>query len=258
MLHSRWINGNLAYWDTHSCRIIDAVGASVVKYTNHFVALPLDDQTRNPSEWKWVSDTATDSITLPVSLTGGVMNMACGGAGQDETYLQLGGATIATSAPFVIGGASGVANGYPVYFGARVKALEHAATSVFVGLAEEGASAANFLTDATGVIANKDFIGFNILVASATAWNATWKLTGQAVQAITSLAVNGDDWHTFEFFYDGATTVTFWADGTASSTLATTTAATFPGGEEMSPILAIKGQAAKNLQVDWLRVFQFN
>lgn len=258
MLHSRWINGNLAYWDTHQCRIIDALGASVVKYLNDFVALPSDDTTGNPSEWKVQSDTAADAITLPASLTGGVLNIAVGGAGNDETYMQLGGARIATSAPFVIGGAAGVANSKPLYFGVRAKALEHAATSVFVGLAEEGVAAADFLADDSGVIADKDFVGFNILVASAAAWNVTWRKNGQAVKALAAAAVNADDWHTFEFYYDGATTVTFWVDGTAHATQATTTAATFPGAEEMAPVFAIKGQAAKNLQIDWLRVVQFN
>jgi hypothetical protein len=256
-LHSRYINGNMAFWDTHMCRIIDAWGPSVVKYINHFVSLPADDTTRNPSEWKWVSDTATDAVTLPISVTGGVMQLACGAGGEDETYLQLGGATSATNAPWVIGGAAGIANAHPIYFGARVKALQHAATSVFVGLAGEGAAAANFLTDATGVIADDDFCGFNILVATPTAWNVTWRNAGQAVQAVTGAAVNGDDWHTFEFYYDGVTTVKFFADGTLNATVATTTAATFPGGEEMSPILALKGQAAKQLQIDWLRVFSF-
>ncbi len=257
MLHARYINGNLAYWDTHQCRIIDAVGATVIKYVNHFVSLPLDDTTRNPLEWDFQSDTANDALTLPVSNVGGVMQIAVGAGGNDETYMQLGGSTIATAAPWVIGGAAGVANTKPLYFGIRVKALEHAATSAFVGLAEEGCSAANFLADATGVVADKDFVGFNILVASAAAWNITWKKNGQAVQTAANVVANADDWHIFEYYYDGATTVNFWVDGTLSATTATTTAATFPGGEEMAPIIALKGQAAKNLQVDWLRVFYF-
>ena len=258
-LHSRYINGNMAFWDTHMCRIIDAWGPSVVKYINHFVSLPLDDTTRNPSEWKWTSDTATDAITLPISLTGGVMQLATGGVDNDETYLQLGGAACVTNAPWVIGGAGGIANSKPVYFGARVKLLSHADEMAFVGLAEEGASAANFLTDDSGVIANKDFIGFNTLSATPDAWNITWKITGGAVQTATAVAVNAADWHIFEFYYDGVTTVKFFIDGTQSATTATTTAATFPGAEEMSPMLAVKDGvgAARYLQIDWLRVFSF-
>ena len=51
MLHSSWINGNLAFWETQQCRIVEAYGAGVIKYLNHFVALPLDNTTRNPMDW---------------------------------------------------------------------------------------------------------------------------------------------------------------------------------------------------------------
>lgn len=260
MLHSRWINGNLAYWDTHQCRIIDAIGTSVVKYINHFTHFAADDTTRNPTEWKWVSDTATDSVTLPVSSPGGVLQIATGAVDNNETYIQLGGATSATNAPWVIGGAAGVANSKPVYFGARVKCTTHVDGGWFVGLAEEGSAAANFMADDSGVLADKDFVGFNILTASPAAWNITWRKNGQAVQAVTNVVANADDFHIFEFYYDGATTVTFWIDGTANATTATTTAATFPGAEEMAPILACKSGdgAAKLLQIDWLRIVQFN
>jgi len=260
MLHSRYINGNLAFWDTHQCRIIDAFGASVVKYINHFVDLPRDDTTRNPSGWKWVSDTATDGITLPISMTGGVIQVATGGTDNNETYIQLGGSTDVTNAPFIIAGAAGVANTRPLYFGARVKALELADEAYFVGLAGEGAAVANFLTDNSGVVADDDFIGFNTLTATPTVWNSTWKNAGQTVVTNTGFATNAADWHIFEFYYDGATTVTFWADGVASATQATTTAATFPFAEEMSPILAVKtGEGVlKRLHVDWLRVFMFD
>ena len=72
-------------------------------------------------------------------------------------------------------------------------------------------------------------------------------------------AVNADNWHIFEFWYDGVTTVKFFIDGTLNATVATTTAGTFPGGEELSPILGCKSGdgAAKVLQIDWLRVFSF-
>jgi len=260
MLHSRWINGNLAYWDTHQCRIIDAWGATVVKYLNHFTHFAADDTTRNPTEWLWASDTANDSVTLPVSNTGGVLQIATGAVDNNETYIQLGSAASATNAPWIIAGAAGVANTKPLYFGARVKCTTHVDGAWFVGLCGEGAAVGNFLTDNSGVVADDDFIGFNILTATPAAWNITWRNAGQAVQAVTAVAVNADDWHMFEFWYDGATTVTFWIDGTAHATTATTTAATFPFNEEMSPILGCKSGdgAAKVLQIDWLNVVQFN
>jgi hypothetical protein len=152
-----------------------------------------------------------------------------------------------------------VANNAPLYFGARVKALEHADEAYFVGLAEEGSAAVGFIAaDATAMV-NKDFIGFNTLSGTPDAWNITWKVTGGLV-ATTAVVVNAADWHIFEFWYDGQTTVSFWIDGVQSATIATTTAATFPYAEEMAPILGVKtGEGThKHLQVDWLRVIQFN
>ena len=36
-LHTRYEGGNLVYWDTHRKRIVDAVGADVVKVVEDFV-----------------------------------------------------------------------------------------------------------------------------------------------------------------------------------------------------------------------------
>jgi len=259
MLHSRWINGNLAYWETHQCRIVDAVGAGVVKYLNDFVSLSLDNTTRNPMDWTVFTDSGADTITLPISLPGGVMELATDAGDNNEVYMQLGGGTSLTNEPFVIGGAGGIANASPLYFGARVKGLEHADESYFVGMAERGSAANGFIADGAASIVNKDFIGFSTVSGTPDAWDVTWKITGGAVQA-TAVAVNAADWHTFEFWYDGVTTVSFWIDGVQSATTATTTAATFPGAEEMAPIIGVKtGEAVlKRLQVDWLRVVQFS
>jgi hypothetical protein len=255
MLHSRYINGNLAFWDTHSCRIIDAIGASVVKYINHFTTICIN-AALDMADWLTVTDHVA-GVSLVAGAPGGIIEITCGNTDNDEYYTQLGSAT---NEPFVIGGAAGVANNQPLYFYARVKAIEHADEAYFVGLAEANSAAANFLTDNSGVVADKDFIGFNTLTATPDAWNMTWKKSGQAVQTTAGVAVNAADWHIFEFYYDGATTVTFWIDGVASTTVATTTAATFPGAEEMSPILGLKtGEATlKRLQIDEMRVIQFN
>jgi hypothetical protein len=263
MLHSRWINGNLAFWETQQCRIIDAYGAGVVKYLNEFVALPLDNATWFPDDWKTFADNAgADIVSQPISVPGGVVQLSTGAAAtdNDETYIQLGGAACITNAPFVIAGAAGAANASPLYFGARVKALEVADGGWFVGLAEEGAAVTLFMADNSAVMAAVDHVGFNILTATPAAWNITWRRGAGVVQTAAAVAVNAGDWHIFEFWYDGATSVTFWIDGVQSATVATTTAATFPYAEEMGPILGLKTgeNVLKRLQVDWLRVVQFS
>lgn len=249
------INGNLAFWDTNQYRIVDAIGPSVVKFIDHFVTASWYAGA-DIEGWYTVTDHAA-ATTLVASSPTGVLQVACGDTDNDEHYMQLGSTT---NEPFIIGGTAGVANTKPLYFGARVKALEHADEAYFVGMAGANAAAADFMTDASGVLADKDFIGFNTLTGTPDAWNVTWRNAGNAVQAIAAVAVNAADWHTFEFWYDGVTTVRFYIDGTVHATTATTTAATFPGGEELAPMIGLKtGEGVlKRLQIDWLRAIQFN
>lgn len=249
-VHSKWINGALAFYDTHEARIVEAIGANVYKYLNHFISLPVDDTTAKPSDWVVVTD-HNPGMSLPASNPGGTLKVDCGDTDNDEANCQLG---TATNEPWVITTSSGK----PLYFGIRVKTAEHADEGIFVGLMEPG-STTNTLTDNSGVLADKDFVGFNILTATPTAWNITWKKAGQKVQAATNVATNADDYHTFEFYFDGASTVRFFVDGVESATTATTSAGTFPSGEELTVTLAIKtGEGvAKSMLIDWVNVVQF-
>jgi len=218
-----------------------------------FLTLPLDDTTRDPTNALLYSDTGTDAVSLP-KLAGGVMQVACGGVDNNETYVQFGGATQATPAPFAITNASNK----PVWFEARVKALEHADEGLFVGLAEEDAAQAAFLAVNTGVPADKDFIGFRVKCDASDEWDIAWRKDGQAEQEIANVVANADDWHTFAFLFDGVSTVYFYVDRTLVTTQALTSAATFPSGELLAPIVAVKtGEGvAKNIQVDYIKVFQ--
>lgn len=222
------------------------------QYFEDFIAVPVTATTLVPPAWTFTGDVANASMTFPISLMGGVANISVGATDEDESYYQLGSAV--TVAPFCITDASEKM----VFFEIRVKAMQHAAFACFVGLAEEGAAAADFLTDVTGVIADKDFIGFNVLLATPAAWNYTHRLAGQAVVTQAGVAVNADDWHRLGFYFDGASTVRLYIDGVLNATTYLTSAATFPSGQEMSPILALKSTAAgaKNIQVDYIKCVQ--
>ena len=50
MLHSRYVYGNLAFWDTHQNRIVDAIGPGVRKYINHFTD-NVTSATDTPTGW---------------------------------------------------------------------------------------------------------------------------------------------------------------------------------------------------------------
>lgn len=222
-------------------------------FFDDFVTLAVDDTTSNPSGCLFSSDTATGGITL-LKAAGGVLNVACGDTDNNETYLQFGAYGSATAAPFVITNAGGK----PVFFEARIAAGQHADMGAFIGLAEEASAAANFLVDNTGAVADKDFIGFNILAATPAAWNVTWRKAGQTTQVVTGAAVNADDYHIFSFLFDGTSTVYFYVDRVLVSTQALASATTFPSAQALAPIIGVKtGEAvAKSLQLDYLKVWQ--
>jgi len=223
------------------------------QFFEDFLRLQVDDTTIVPGDCLVASDHPTTALALQ-TLVGGVLQLSCGNTDLDESYVQWGQGAGILAAPFNITDASGK----PLFFEARVKALELADESYFIGLAEENCAAADFMTNNTGVLADKDLIGFNTLTATPTAWNATWKKAGQVVQAIVGVAVNAADWHKFSFWFDGLHTITFYIDGVANATVALSSAATFPSAQQMAPIIAIKtGEAVlKRLQIDYIRVVQ--
>ncbi len=227
--------------------------AVAIQFFEDFISVPLDDATRNPLGYNVITDTATDAITLP-KVAGGVLDLATGGVDNNETYIQLGGSTSAVAAPFVITDA----NSKPFFFEVYAKALQHADEAIFIGLAEEGACAANFLTDNSGVPVDKDYIGFRYKTDAPTEWDVAWKKAGQAEQEIAAVAVNADDFHRFGFVFDGLHTVTFYIDRVAHATVALTSAATFPSAQQLAPIFAVKtgAGAASHVQVDYFKIFQ--
>lgn len=214
-----------------------------------FVRPVVDDTTGLPTDMLLSGDHKT---TAYPKVAGGVLQMNCGDTDNDEYYAQL--AIGATHAPFFITDA----NSKPLWFEVYCKAGQHADGGWFVGLAEENSAAANFMADNSAVLADLDFIGFNILTATPAAWNATWRKNGQAAQAITGVAVNADDYHRFGFHFDGLHTVTFYIDRVANATVALSSAATFPSGQALAPIFGVKtGEAVdKSLLVDYVRVVQ--
>lgn len=224
--------------------------AAAYEFFDDFMSLPIDDTLANPTGYTYTGDENGDA-TLKTGEVGGVLNLQTGATDNDETTLQLG------------SGASGTffeitnANAKPLWFECRVKALQHADEAVFIGLAEEGLGA-NFLTDDTGVPADKDFIGFRYKADASDEWDVAWRKSGQAEQEIADVVENADDWHTFGFYFDGVNTITFYVNGVAEATIALANAATFPGGEELAPIIAIKTGSGATVQadIDWIKCVQ--
>jgi hypothetical protein len=126
------------------------------------------------------------------------------------------------------------------------------AGNFFVGLAEEGSAAGDFINDSGADIADKDVVGF-----------VQWEANDDTLQVLYQTA-GGTFCDTFQTVittaamelgikFDGDSTVTFYKNGTALGSIYTTQAL-FPDGEELSPIIATKGGAQDRvLNFDYIK-----
>ena len=151
-----------------------------------------------------------------------------------------------------------------VAFECRFKkaSIANNALGFFVGLSEEGSQGDNAMADNTGVIADKDFIGFHVLADDGDSLDFTWRKSGETVQVHADIAtMAADTYMKMGFLYDPAhpddkKIKIFIDNGVEESVYVTQTnldAATFPDDEELSLLLATKvGTAAESkLQMDW-------
>jgi hypothetical protein len=137
------------------------------------------------------------------------------------------------------------------------------ALGFFVGLSEESSQAANALVDNTGVVADKDFIGFSVLADDGDSLDFTWRTSGQTVQVHADIAtMAADTYMKMGFLYDPAhpddkKIKIFIDNGVEESVYVTKTqlaAATFPDDEELCLFLATKQMAGTDAvlsQLDW-------
>jgi len=218
--------------------------------------------------------------TMKGSGTAGGIIQLFGTTDNEEAALQIGGSAVSggASASFVIPAAS--TSGKELWFEARVKksAITNSLGGFFVGLASEGSGVADFIADAGNDFADVDLLGF---------WNdetddsvgshvhVVTQKTGAAFDTIidTAATLVADTYVKLGFHYqpdsiDAAKRVEFFVNGTANATgvgetsgdatvyLADST--NFPGGEEMSPLIAIKMASASDMTVtmDWWRCAQ--
>jgi hypothetical protein len=196
---------------------------------------------------------------------GGVLGLTNDNTDNDEVWLQAGQATS------VFGAISDTAGSdFLTAFECRVKVSSIAddVASVFCGLAEEGCPANSMKTDNTGVLASKDYIGFDTVhVNSGTAGtnalvNFVYRKAGQtAVALIESVhTLVADDFVKLGFLYDpkapAAKRIKVFVNNVEQATYGTATqiaTATFPDGEEMAPLFGIKNGSgtADELALDW-------
>jgi len=204
-------------------------------------------------------DTGGAIAQLATERTGAV-RLSVDADDNQETWLQYGNATSVSSVISTTSGADKF-----LAFECRFRPNDVVGNR-FVGLAEEGAAANSFIADDGLSIADKDYIGFYALEATPTVLNFGYKKASQTAQlAITTAGtLAAATWIKVGFVYNPAAPpsrrLTVFVNNEENVTALTATnlaAATFPNGEELSPIFGVKNVTDIMTQdTDWFALYQ--
>jgi hypothetical protein len=190
---------------------------------------------------------------------GGVIGLTTDATDNDEVWIQSGSATS------VLGAISDTAGSdFLTVFECRVKkaSIANDVGAVFCGLAEEGCAAADSKADNTGVLADKDYIGFDVVHAAGATCNFVYRKAGQTAQTLIAGVHTfvADDFVKLGFIYDpsakASQRIKVFVNNVEQATYGTATniaAATFPDGEEMAALFGLKNGAATATEfaIDW-------
>ncbi len=196
----------------------------------------------------------------------GVLSLTPGTTDNNEVYMQGANAEGAQMECLESGGLTG--RPFAVEF--RVAFPNVTNGNNFVGLAEPGAAAANFFTDAAAFV-DKDLIGFHRAEGDGDDIDFVWNKAGGSVQTISDIltGITADQFYTLGFRYDppgsdltnDTGSISIYADNTEFGTKVTSanlSAATFPAAQLLSLMLACKNSSttAASLDVDWVAFAQ--
>lgn len=219
-------------------------------YFNDFIGeVLLPVATGVAGGWKSVGD-ATYDVLAAAGSVGGQLQLTPETGSNNEVYFQLGQLGSETYLEYVKN--SGKKSW--VEFRVAYASITNAA-NILIGLAEEGAAAANFISDTGNDIADKDVVGFVIWEGDPNAIDCIHqKAAGVfADPGLAAVPVAGT-YLTLGLYFDGVETVGYYVNGSVVQTADLDTA-TFPTGEELSPILALKnGAADATLEIDWIKI----
>ena len=233
-IHSRHINGALAFWEDHRRRIVDAIGGGVVKYIDDFVAGGGGDTGWDAWTVTRVEAGAGESTITSGDTGNGTMLLTTDANDNDGLNCQL------------IGESFKLESNVPLYFGARVQSMSEATQSgLFVGLA---------ITDTDILGGVTDAIGFQKVDGSADLTFIVEKnSTATTVSGLKTLA--SATAYILEFYWDGARLEVF-VDGAA---VAAPSVANLPDDEEMRVSVHFLAGTTGGMTcaIDWLRCIKF-
>jgi len=229
--HSRWVNGNLVFYDTYQMRWLDAYGAGVSKYLQDFASIPVDDTTGFPTEWTAtaVEVGAGTSIAALGTTVGGNLRITTAGNEDDGLALQLKGEAFQFD------------SAKPLYFGCKMTISEATQTDLFLGLS---------ITDTTPLGGVTDGHYFECLDGVTTISFVTEKDSTETTTTVGTMTTAA---RIYEMYWDG-TTMFAWVDGTATALTQTNIC----DDEVLTPTIHyLNGSAAaRTADIDWLRVIQ--
>jgi hypothetical protein len=176
---------------------------------------------------------------LPTAL--GRLAIVTGGTDNHDSWLQ------SCAGTGVLGKVSS-ASPRKLWFEARVAVAQLVTHNLLVGLSEEGQTAGDAVTDA-GALADKDFLGFQVLEDAPTKVDIVFRKAGQAAVEVLSEAhtLVADTFVNLGFVFDPgvgvAQRIRFYVNGVKQSnyvTAAQIAGATFPNGEELAFLIGGK------------------
>jgi hypothetical protein len=242
-VHAKWIGGYQVFYTAHANRWLKAVGPDVT----HFEmtrGMPLNGPAADDTYWGTCTVTdasvgAAFTIVSPIAV-GVPTRMTTDVKEYDGGNLQASGATFAFAA------------NKPLYAGAKI-AINHAtSTDLFWGLC----------TTRTEILKAS---GSHIIHASTQSHAGFYKLDGGTATlyaaeksgsiSSSSAATMDTSAHIYEIYWDGSTTLTYYVDGSAVSTITTT--ANIPT-TALRPSLCFRAgnSAARVCDVYWWRTIQ--
>jgi len=236
-MHSKWIQGNLVYYDSlYQQRWLDAIGPTVTKVLEEFVYTPFSAADA-PSEYTTTEvDVGLGDTTvalLAATLPGGHLLITAAQNDNDGAQIQH------------LGEAFLLAANKPCYFGCRFRVSEATQSDFDIGLCVTNAALLGGMTD--GVYFEK--------VDGSTTCNLVLE-TVSAPTATAVLTVVANTFYTLEFLWNG-TAIDSWVNGVLQTRPAVLT--NLPQTQTLTPSIAFLSGAAgagKTMTIDWMRAIQ--
>ena len=262
-------------------RILEKRGydpSTVGFFFDDFVAGPYIAATGTNGNWYAYLDSG-NLITKPTGITlangeMGLCSLYADASDNDSPAMCLAGGNI--GGPFKISDTAGEA--FPLAFECRfqLSSVADDVSAIFLGLGEEAIPANECKADDTGVMVDKDYIGFNSVHTNSgtTGTNAiltfVYNIASGGSSPVTLIStlktMVASTWYKVGFLYDPSADTTkrirIFLDGEEQSTYVTGTqiavAAAFPDGEELVPTFINKAGTgtASSLILDWVAVGQ--